>query len=186
MLLSHHSRNQETPWSKQARYLKFKWQERDSSLACKRTVNHLTKLAKWLSYAVSTYLLLAFDCMSLSCHSRDSESIFTLELPGCKGTPCSKQARYFKFNSQQRDSNQQPISSSKNTQPFNQTNQMIVLYWEHFFAKYILNYVIIMPRTVFIMNLYLLEFQGTLSSKQGRYQKFKWQQRDFNQQPLSL
>ena len=63
---------------------------------------------------------------------------------------------------------------------------MIELYWEHFFAKYILNYVIIMSRTVFIMNLYLLEFQGTLSSKQGRYQKFKWQQRDFNQQPLSL
>ena len=37
-------------------------------LVYKRTLNHLAKLAKWLSCVVSTYLYSAFDCMFLSCH----------------------------------------------------------------------------------------------------------------------
>ena len=37
-------------------------------LVCKRTLNHLAKQAKWLSFVVSTYLYRAFDCMFLSCH----------------------------------------------------------------------------------------------------------------------
>ena len=43
----------------------------------KRTLNHLTKLSKWLSCVVSIYLYVAFDCMLLSCHLRISEE-FTL------------------------------------------------------------------------------------------------------------
>ena len=39
-------------------------------LVCKRTLNHSTNLAKWLSCAVSTYLYVAFDSMLLSCHER--------------------------------------------------------------------------------------------------------------------
>ena len=39
-------------------------------LICKRTLNHLAKLAQWLSCVVSTYLNGAFDCMFLSCHVR--------------------------------------------------------------------------------------------------------------------
>ena len=39
-------------------------------LVRKRTLNHLAKLAKWLSCLVSTYLYGAFDCMLLSCHVR--------------------------------------------------------------------------------------------------------------------
>ena len=35
-------------------------------LVCKRTLNHLAHMAKWLSYVVSTYLYCAFDCMFLS------------------------------------------------------------------------------------------------------------------------
>ena len=47
---------------------------------------------------MSTYLYGAFDCMFLlSCHVRVSEWIHTLQLPECKGTPCSKQERYLKF-----------------------------------------------------------------------------------------
>ena len=46
-------------------------------LVRKRTLNHLAKLAKWLSCVVSTYLYGAFDCM-LSCHVWASEWIFTL------------------------------------------------------------------------------------------------------------
>ena len=46
-------------------------------LVCKRAINHLAKLAKWLSCVVSTYLRGAFDCM-LSCHVRVSEWIHTV------------------------------------------------------------------------------------------------------------
>ena len=49
------------------------WSLIDSNLirfysVCRGTLNHLAKLAKWLSCIVSTYLYGAFDCMSLSCH----------------------------------------------------------------------------------------------------------------------
>ena len=44
----------------------------------KRTLNHLPKVAKWLSYVVSTYLYGVFDTMLLSCHVRASEYIYTL------------------------------------------------------------------------------------------------------------
>ena len=43
----------------------------------KRTLNHLAKLAKWLSCVVSTYLYGAFDCIFLSCHVRILECIHT-------------------------------------------------------------------------------------------------------------
>ena len=76
-----------------------------SHLVRKRTRNHLAKLTKWLN------LHGAFDCMLLSCYVRISESIHTLYLPECQGTPCSKQARYLKFKWLQRDSNPQPLSS---------------------------------------------------------------------------
>ena len=66
-------------------------------LVCKRTLNHLANLAKWLSCVVSTSLYGTFDCMFLSCHMRVSEWIHTLYLPECQGTPCLKQARYLKF-----------------------------------------------------------------------------------------
>ena len=46
-------------------------------LICKWTLNHLAKLAKWLSCVVSTYLCFAFDCMLLSCHVLVSEWIHT-------------------------------------------------------------------------------------------------------------
>ena len=49
-------------------------------LVCKRTLNHLAKLAKWLSCVVSTYPYDAFDCIFLSCHKLVSESICTLQL----------------------------------------------------------------------------------------------------------
>ena len=49
-------------------------------LACKKTLNHLAKLAKWLSCAQSTYyrVLYSFDCMLLSCHVQFSGWIYTL------------------------------------------------------------------------------------------------------------
>ena len=50
------------------------------------------------------------DCMLLSYHVRVWEWIYTLQMPDCQGTPCSKQARYLKFKWQQQDSNPQPFS----------------------------------------------------------------------------
>ena len=80
-------------------------------LVCKRTLNHLAKLAKWLSCVVSTYLYDAFDCMFLSCHALVSEWIHTLKFPKCQGAPYSKQAQILKFKWVQQDSNPQPLSS---------------------------------------------------------------------------
>ena len=71
-------------------------------LVRKRTLNHLAKLAEWLSCVVSTYLYGAFDCMLFSCHLRVSEWIHTLQpefLRKCHSTPCSKQAPHLKFDS---------------------------------------------------------------------------------------
>ena len=42
-----------------------------NQLIRKRTLNHLAKLAKWLSCVVSTYLYGAFVYMFLSCHVRE-------------------------------------------------------------------------------------------------------------------
>ena len=44
-------------------------------LVRKWTLNHLAKLAKWLSCVASIYLYGAFDCMLLSCHVHISEWI---------------------------------------------------------------------------------------------------------------
>ena len=77
----------------------------------KQTLNHLPKLAKWLSSVVSDCLYVAFVCVFLSCHLCVLGWVHTLQLSECQGTSCSKQARYMKFKWLQRDSNPQPLSS---------------------------------------------------------------------------
>ena len=118
----------------------------------KWTLNHVAKLAKWLSCVVSAYLYCAFDCMFLSCHVRVWEWIHTLQLPECQGTPFSKQAPYLKINWLQRDLNPQPLSSWTNTQPFGKTGQMIELCCEYLPVRCIWLYVFIMSRTSFRVN----------------------------------
>ena len=73
------------------------WTRTHNHLFRKRTLNHLAKLAKWLSGVVSTSLYGAFDCIFLSCRARVPEWIYTLYLPECQGTPCLKQARNLKL-----------------------------------------------------------------------------------------
>ena len=63
------------------------------------------------TYQLCNKELNKFACMFLSCHIRVSEWIYTLYLPECQGTPCSKQARYLKFKWLQRDLTPQPLSS---------------------------------------------------------------------------
>ena len=66
------------------------WMSRNSLtrnlLVCKRKLNRLAKLVKWLSCVVSTYLFGAFDCMFLLCHVRVSEWIHTLKHTNQKKT----------------------------------------------------------------------------------------------------
>ena len=59
-------------------------------LVRKRTLTHLAKLTKSLSWVSSTYLYRAFHCMFLSCYVRVSEWIHTLYLPDCQGISCPK------------------------------------------------------------------------------------------------
>ena len=51
-----------------------------SHLVRKRTLNHLSKIGKWLSSVVSIYLYCAFECVLLPCHVRVWEWIHALEL----------------------------------------------------------------------------------------------------------
>ena len=46
------------------------WTQTQNHLTRKQTLNHLVKLAKWLSCVLSTYLYGALNCMFLSCHIR--------------------------------------------------------------------------------------------------------------------
>ena len=77
---------------------------------CKRKLNHLDKLEKWLSCAVSTYLYGAFDCKFLSCDIRVSEWIHTLLLTEYEGTPCTEQGPNLKLKRLQRGLKAQPLS----------------------------------------------------------------------------
>ena len=56
----------------------FNGTQTHNHLVCKQKLNHLAKLAKWLSCVVSTYLYSALDCMFLSCHLCISEWILSL------------------------------------------------------------------------------------------------------------
>ena len=59
-----------TPCSKQARNLKLSdcnWTRTYNHLVPKRTLKHLAKLAKWMSYAVSTYIY-TVHLTVCSCH----------------------------------------------------------------------------------------------------------------------
>ena len=73
------------------------WAQTHNNLVRKRRLNHLAKLAKWLSCVVSTYLYGEFNCMFLSCHVRIAEWIHALYLSECQGTTCSKQEENLKF-----------------------------------------------------------------------------------------
>ena len=85
------------------------WTRIQNHLVLKRTLNHLVKLAKWLSCVLSNYLYGAFECMFLSCHVCVSEWIHTLQLSECQGTPCSKQTRNLKLKWLQLDSNSEQL-----------------------------------------------------------------------------
>ena len=89
----------------------WNWTPTHNHWVRKRTLNHLVKLTKWLSWVVRTDLYDEFDCMFLSCHVRISEWIETLYFPEFQGTPWWKQARYLKFKSLERDPNPQALSS---------------------------------------------------------------------------
>ena len=66
------------------------WTRTHNHVVHKRTLNHLAKLAKWLSWVVGAYLYGAFDCIFFSCHVHASVWIHTPQPSECQGTPCSK------------------------------------------------------------------------------------------------
>ena len=143
------------------------WTRTHNHLVSKRTRNHLTKQAKWLSRVVITYLYSAVDYMFLSCHVRISKWVYTLYSTECQGTPCSKQVQYLNFKWLQLELNPQSLSSKTNTQPFGQTGQMIELCCEYLSVQCIGLYLPVMSRTrsQWIYTLYLSESEEFLSSK---------------------
>ena len=113
-------------------------------LARKRALNQLAELAKWLRCVLGTYLHAAFVCIFLPCHACLSESINTLQLPECQGTPWSKQAWNLKFKCLQLDRNPQSLSRETNIKSCCQSTQMIELCSEYLSVWYIWLCVLVM------------------------------------------
>ena len=97
--------------SKLSRLSDCNWGWTLNHLVLKWTVNHLGKLAKYMSCVLSTYLHGAFDCMLLSRHVRVSEWIHTLKLSKFEWIPCSKQVQSLKVGWLQLHSNSERLSS---------------------------------------------------------------------------
>ena len=77
---------QGTPCSKQARYLKIKWLQRDSNpqpFSSQMNTQPFGQTDQMTECVLSTYLYDAFDCMLLSCHVRNiylfKAAIYTLK-----------------------------------------------------------------------------------------------------------
>ena len=147
-IVNPHSRSSHKIWSSKD----CKWTPTLNHLVRKRTLNHLAKLVKSLSCVLSTYLNGAFDCMFLSCRRCNSEWIHSLKLPECRGAPCSKQTRNRKFRWLQLDSDREPLSSERNTEPFGETVQMIELCAKYLSLRCIWLFVLVMSRTCFGVN----------------------------------
>ena len=120
----------------------------------KRTLNHLANWPNdWAVLWVLICTVYLTVCYYHVMYEFQGESTL-YNLPECQGTPCSKQAPYLKFKWQQRDSNQHPLSSKTNTQPFSEIGQMIELFSEYLSLRCIWLCVIIMSRTSFRVNLH--------------------------------
>ena len=103
------------------------WNLTHNYLVRKRTRNHLAKMSKWLRRVVSTCLYGALDSMFLSCQVPISQLIYTLYLPECQGSLCSKQVQYLTFKWLQLHSILKPLSSETNTETIAQTVPVIEL-----------------------------------------------------------
>ena len=121
-------------------------------LVCKLKLNHLTKMTKWFRLIVSIYLYCEFECMFLSCLVHVKEWIHTLYLPERQGTSDSKVFWHLKFKWLQQDSNQQPLRSQINTQPFGQTDQIIELKCGYISLRWIWLYILVISRSRFRVN----------------------------------
>ena len=84
-------------------------------LVHKWTLNHLAKLAKWLSCVVSTYCMVHLTVCYHVAYKFQSESTLC-SLPECQGTPCSKQSPYLKFKWQQHDSSSSLVVKALDSQ----------------------------------------------------------------------
>ena len=140
-------------------------------LVCKRTLNHLAKLIKWLSCVLSTYLHGAFfvSYYHVTCEFQSESKFYSL--PECQGTPSSMQAPYLKLNWQQRDSKPRPLT---------------VLWWLICTVHLTVSYYHITYEIQSESTFYSLpECQRTACSMQGPYLKFTWHKRDSDPQLLS-
>ena len=115
---------------KHERYLKFKWLKRECNpqpLNFKKNTQPLRQ----------THQMIELNCEEISVWSiwlyviimsRTHFRMYPQSVFGCMSrTSWSKQERYLRFKWLEPVSNPQPPSSSKNTQPFCRTNQMIEL-----------------------------------------------------------
>ena len=108
-------------------------------------------------------------------------------LPMTDSTYIWRYRNYYHRRCHKRDSNPQPCSSYKNTQPYSQTGPKdwpvfwVLIYMVHWFCVFMLSHKLLER----FFTLQLPEYQGTLCSRQVRYLKSKWLQQNWNPQPPS-
>ena len=135
--------------------MKFKWHQRDSNTQPVSTWKNTQPFIQTGQLIELFWVLICRVHLTLCCYhvTYKLKSESTLDsLPECQETPCSKQALYLKFKWLERDSNQQPLSTETNTQPFRQNGKIIDLCYEYFSVRETWLYVIIMSRTRFRVN----------------------------------
>ena len=163
------------------------WTRTQNHLVLKRTLNHLAKLAKWLSCVLSSYLYSAFDSIFLSCPVRISEWIQTLYLPECQELLARSRREIWRWSDCNWTQTQNHLVLKRTLNHLAKLakwlNCVLSTYLHSAFDCMFLSCHVRV--SWWIHTLYLTECQGTPSSKQVRNAKVKWLQRDSNPEPLS-
>ena len=122
---------------------------------------------------MSTYLYSTFDFMSLSCHVRVSEWIYTLSMPECQGTACWNRCVMWSLSDSNGIRTQKQLVHKRRPNWPKKLSCVVITYLYGAFDCMLSCHVGV---SEWICTLQLSECQGTPCSKQAQYLKFKWQQ----------
>ena len=143
-------------------------------LVRKRTLNHLAKLTKWLSWVASSYLYGVFDCMLLSCHVRVSAWIHNICSLDFKEHLSRNRRNIWSLSDCNRIwSHNHLVCKRTLTRLAKLTNWLSWVVSTYLYAAVDCMFLSCHVRvSQYIYTLFLPECQGTPSSKKGQYLKF--------------
>ena len=119
-------------------------------LVRKQILNYLAKTNKWLSWILSTFLYVAFNCRFLFCHLRVSERIHALHMLECHVT--RNWCDIWRLNDCHGTGTHNHLVRKLTVIHFKKTDQMVEMNCEYLSIRYIWLYILVMPRTRFRQN----------------------------------